>query len=198
MAAAGVVAGVVTGFTLGVQYAPTVGWAVACVVYLVWVWPTVGRMDDKKTKARATLEDPTRGISELLTIVASVLSLAAVIILILGAKNAKGVAEVGIPLLAVASVALSWALIHTLFMLRYARLYYTGTPGGIDFNQDEQPRYIDFAYLSFTLGMTYQVSDTDLQTFAIRSTALRQGLLGYLFGAVILASVINLVAGLAN
>lgn len=198
MIAAGILASLVGGFTLGWLYAPTVGWGVASLVYLCWVWAIVGRLDDTQTRDRATLEDPTRGASELLTILASVASLAAVVILVIGGKSAKGLAEIGIPLLAVASVALSWMLIHTLFMLRYARLYYADTPGGIDFNQDEPPRYIDFAYLSFTLGMTYQVSDTDLQTFAIRSTALRQGLLSYLFGAVILASVVNLLVGLAN
>ncbi len=198
MLVAGIAAAVAAGLTIGWQCAPTVGWAVACLIYVVWVWAVVGRLDEKQTRSRATLEDPTRGVSELLTLVASVASLAAVVILILGAKNAKGAAAVGIALLAVVSVGLSWTLIHTLFTLRYARLYYAGKEGGIDFNQNEPPRYVEFAYVSFTLGMTYQVSDTDLQTFAIRSTALRQALLSYLFGAVILASVINLVAGLAH
>lgn len=198
MLAAGLAAGVIAAFTIGAEYAPTVGWAVACCVFLVWVWALVGRLDEKATKARAILEDPTRGIAELLTVIASVASLAAVGILIVSAKDAKGAAEVGVPILAVVSVGLSWALVHTLFTLRYARLYYTGPPGGVDFNQDELPTYLDFAYLSFTLGMTYQVSDTDLKNRAVRHTALRQALLSYLFGAVILASVVNLVAGLAN
>lgn len=85
---------------------------------------------------------------------------------------------------------------HTLFTLRYARLYFAGQAGGIDFNNNEPPRIVDFAYVAFTIGMTYQVSDTNISQFDIRSLALRQGLLSYLFGAVILASVINLVAGL--
>ena len=83
-----------------------------------------------------------------------------------------------------------------MFTSRYARLYYTGPDGGIDFNQDAPPRYSDFAYLAFTIGMTFQVSDPDLQTADIRATALRQGLLFYLLGAVILATTINLVSGL--
>jgi uncharacterized membrane protein len=58
------------------------------------------------------------------------------------------------------------------------------------------PRYADFAYLAFTVGMTFQVSDTDLQTAALRAAVLRQALLSYLLGAVILATIINLVAGL--
>ena len=68
----------------------------------------------------------------------------------------------------------------------------------MDFNQAAPPRYVDFAYLAFTIGMTFQVSDTDLQTPAIRATALRHALLSYLFGAVIVATTVNLVAGLGT
>jgi uncharacterized membrane protein len=95
-------------------------------------------------------------------------------------------------------VGLSWLLVHTVYTLRYAMLYYAGRDGGIDFNQTTSPRYSDFAYLAFTLGMTFQVSDTDLKTPAIRATALRHALLSYLFGAVIVATMINLVAGLGG
>jgi uncharacterized membrane protein len=85
------------------------------------------------------------------------------------------------------------------FTLRYARLYYLNESGGIDFNQgDELPAYVDFAYLAFTLGMTYQVSDTDLKTRTIRATAPRHALLSYVLGAVVLAITINLVAGLSH
>jgi uncharacterized membrane protein len=100
--------------------------------------------------------------------------------------------------LAVGSVALSWLLVHTLFTLRYARLYYRGAVGGINFNQAEPPQYTDFAYLAFTLGMTFQVSDTNIQNHEIRSTALRHSLLSFVFGSIILATIINLVAGLSG
>jgi len=66
----------------------------------------------------------------------------------------------------------------------------------LGFNEDEPPDYVDFAYLSLTIGMTFQVSDTDLQAKAIRRTALRHSLLSYLFGVVIIAASINLMAGL--
>jgi uncharacterized membrane protein len=82
--------------------------------------------------------------------------------------------------------------------LRYARLYYTGPDGGIDFNEDGRPQYSDFAYLAFTIGMTFQASDTDLTTKEIRATALPHALLAYLFGAIIIATTINLLAGLAK
>jgi uncharacterized membrane protein len=84
------------------------------------------------------------------------------------------------------------------YTLQYARLYYSDEPGGVDFNQAVPPRYADFAYLSLTLGMTFQVSDTDLQTSTIRATALRQALLSYLFGVVIVATTINLIASLGS
>ena len=94
------------------------------------------------------------------------------------------------------TVAVSWFTVHTIFMLRYAVLYYAEPAGGIDFGSDEPPSYRDFAYLALTLGMTYQVSDTALRTTALRGTALRHALLSYLFGAIILAVAINLVVGL--
>ena len=70
--------------------------------------------------------------------------------------------------------------------------------GGVNFNQDQPPCYLDFAYLAFTIGMTFQVSDTDLESPAIRHTALRHALVSYLLGAVIVAGTINLVAGLTK
>jgi uncharacterized membrane protein len=96
------------------------------------------------------------------------------------------------------SVALAWSVVHTVFTVRYAWLYYTGSNGGVDFNENDSPQYSDFAYLAFSIGMTYQVSDTDLVTKQIRATALRHALLSYLFGVVIIATTINLVAGLSK
>ena len=84
---------------------------------------------------------------------------------------------------------------HTVYLLRYARLYYSPPEGGIDFD-DEPPDYVDFAYLTLTIGMTYQVSDTDLTAKRTRRTALHHALLSYVFGAVILAITVSSVAGL--
>jgi uncharacterized membrane protein len=89
-------------------------------------------------------------------------------------------------------------VVHTIFTLRYARLYYTGRDEGVDFNQDDPPSYADFAYLAFTVGMTFQVSDTQITHHAMRAAILRHALLSYLFGTVIVATTINLVAGLGK
>ncbi len=93
-------------------------------------------------------------------------------------------------------MVLSWAVVHTVFTLRYAHEYYAAPSGGIDFKNDAPPDYQDFAYVAFTVGMTFQVSDTDVQKRVIRRTILRHALLSYLFGAVILAVTINVVANL--
>jgi uncharacterized membrane protein len=129
---------------------------------------------------------------------AGVVSLLAVGLVLVRAGNSSGAAKSLQAALSLASVVLSWGVVHTVFTLRYARLYYGGSDGGVNFHQNDPPRYGDFAYLGFTIGMTFQVSDTDLTTTDVRVTALRHALLSYLFGAVILAATINLIAGLAN
>ena len=191
-AAAGVIA------TLGWRYGPAIGWIVAATVYLVWTWLAVGRLDPQHTASHATREDPTRSMTEVLVVLASMASLVGVGYLLVSASAKGRQAEVAAGV-GIAIVITAWFVVHTVFTLRYARLYYLNEAGGIDFNQgDEPPAYVDFAYLAFTLGMTYQVSDTDLKTPTIRATALRHALLSYVLGAVVLAITINLVAGLGR
>jgi uncharacterized membrane protein len=198
MLLAGLCAAVATGAVGAWGYAPLVGWDSAAVVFTAWAWLVIGPMSSSATSSYATREDPGRAVTDLIVLIASVASLGAVGLVLVQASTAKGAQQSLIAALGVGSVALSWFTVHTLFTLRYARLYYTGEDGGVDFNQDAPPRYLDFAYLAFTIGMTFQVSDTDLQSPAIRHSALRHALLSYLFGAVILATTINLVAGLGT
>ncbi|GAA2374497.1 DUF1345 domain-containing protein [Dactylosporangium salmoneum] len=196
-AALGLIAAFAIGPAFGWPYAPVAGWSVAVLVYAGHTWLVIGRMSAHETAAHATREDPGRRVTDLVVVLASLASLAGVLY-VLAAGASKGVGADVSAALGIADVVASWLLLHTVFTLRYAELYYTGTPGGVSFNQDEDPSYADFAYLAFTLGMTYQVSDTNLQTRAIRATALRHSLLSYLFGAIILATTINLVAGLGH
>jgi uncharacterized membrane protein len=177
-------------------YAPLMGWDAAVVTFSLLTWAGIAPMDAKATTEHARREDPTRPISDTLLLAASVASLVAVGVVLVSASSARSVTRGMLAGLAVASVALSWLLVHTLFTLRYARLYQLAG-GGVDFNQDGPPRYMDFAYLAFTIGMTFQVSDTDIKTSAIRSAALKHALLSYLFGTVILAATINFVVGLS-
>jgi uncharacterized membrane protein len=192
----GVAAAVAVGLTVGWPYAPATGWIVAVIVYLGWTWLLVGHLDASQTEAHATRyreDDTTPWILDLVVLAASVASLGGVGYLLV-AGTAGG--EVAAAVVGALSVAAAWFTVHTIFMLNYARKYYTGEKGGIDFHQDCEPDYGDFAYLAFTLGMTYQVSDTDLTDRRIRMTALRHALLSFLLGAIVLAITINLGASL--
>jgi uncharacterized membrane protein len=195
----GVVAAIIIGSRVGWKYAPPAGWIVTAIIYLAWTWTLIRNMTAAQTKEHATRrheEDGTRRWSHAIMLLASIASLAGVGYLLLAETSKSGdlvAAAVGI-----LSVAASWFAVHTVFMLRYARLYYRADAKGIDFHQEEDPSYRDFAYLAFTIGMTYQVSDTDLNARRIRSTALGQAMLSFLLGAIILAVTINLVAGLAS
>jgi uncharacterized membrane protein len=193
----GIVAAVLTGVLGAWKYAALVGWDALAASLTAWTWMSVSPMDAAATSAHANREDPSQPLSYILLIGASSASLIAVAVVLVAANSAHGATRWMLAGLAAASVALSWLLIHTLFTLRYARLYHR-RGGGVSFNQHEAPRYLDFAYFAFTIGMTFQVSDTDIQSSAIRATALRHALLSYLFGAVILATTVNFVVSLSS
>lgn len=195
---AGILAGVLM-VLLGYQkYALLGGWDIAMAVYIIWVFCTIWPMDSAKTKTHAVREDPGRAITDVLLLIASVASLVAVLALLLHASQAAGIQKVIDIALGLSSIIVSWMLVHTTYALNYARLFYRKAGGAVDFNEKELPQYTDFLYLSFTLGMTYQVSDTNLMTKQIRATALKHALLSFLFGTVIIATTINTLASLSQ
>ena len=198
---ASVVVGALVGTAMSLvgpwQVALLVGWMAAAALFVVWMWVTIWPMDADATAAHAVRENPGRAATDATFLLAALASLIAVGLLLLGGASIAG----GKPTqaaLSLGSVVLAWASVHTLFTARYARLYYAGPAGGIDFHDPNPPRYSDFAYLAFTIGMTFQVSDTDLETAVIRATALRHALLSYVFGVGIIATMVNLVAGLSK
>jgi len=196
----GAVVGLVVALTLRASFGPLAGYDAAALFYVVRVWHKIWRLDAETTAEIAAREDPMRAVADLILLVAALLSLGAIVVAILQSHHAHG-ANRGVEVaLGAGSIVVSWLLVHTIFALKYARLYYRGggEEGGVDFEDRVRPPYSDFAYLSFTIGMTFQVSDTDLQTAEFRRLALRHSLLAYLFGAVILAASINLVASLVS
>jgi uncharacterized membrane protein len=168
---------------------------VAALVYVVWVWITVRGADPAATRRRARTEDASRVAAESVLVGAGAASLLAVGFTLAQAGDAGAPDRGLLTALAVASVALAWTAVHTVHVLRYARLYYSTPEGGIDFH-DEAPAYADFAYLALTIGMTFQVSDTDLMVKRLRRVALHHALLSYLYGTVIVAITVSTVAGL--
>lgn len=180
------------------QVSVLIGWCLAALVLIVGVWITVLPADAARTRELSTIEDSSRAFTDLLLVCASAASLIGVGLVLLKGEDTSGLPTAGITALAVASVVLAWATVQTVFTLRYAHLYWSPEPGGVDFNQDDEPDYHDFAYLAFTIGMTYQVSDTNLTTKVLRRTALRHALVSFVFGTAIIAVTINVVASLAK
>ncbi len=176
-----------------------IGWDAAAVVFVIWVLLIIWPMDDDRTAKFALREDPSRPIADLILIIASLASLGAVGMALFEAGQTSGTGRILLTALGIFSIIASWTLIHTLYALRYAMLYYSKTiPGSIDFKHDHKPAYSDFLYLAFTVGMTFQVADTDLIGTAFRKTVLKHSLLAYVFGTVIVATTINLIAGLGH
>jgi len=183
------------------------GWATTAAINVVWLLCVVWPMDAEQTRSHTTAVDPGRPLARLIAVIGSVASLGGVVVVLVGSGSGASSGGGGhhVPAFVVAAVAIagvvsSWALIQVDYMLRYAHVYFAreadGKSGGIDFNQEEPPTYSDFGYFAVGLGMTYQVSDNDVSANEIRRIVVAQTLLAYLFGAVILATVINLVAGL--
>jgi uncharacterized membrane protein len=199
-AVAGVIGAVIMGVTGGWGFAALVGWDVLAAVFVTWIWLSIWPRNPRSTESHAVREDPARPIADLLLIGASVASLVGVAFVIVASGNSKGSEKAGYVAFAVVTVFLSWAVVHTAYTLRYARLYYAGKAGGLNFHQipDGEPQYSDFAYVSLTVGMTFQVSDPEVNSTVMRATILRQALLAYLFGVVIIGIVINVVAGLTK
>ncbi|MEE6177283.1 DUF1345 domain-containing protein [Mycobacterium sp. 050134] len=192
----GVAVAVAVGETIGWRFA-LLGWVVTAGVYVVWTRLLLGRMDAEETRRYVTREDPTRLTADVVVLSASVASLAGVGYVV-AAGSRSGAGPIIAALVGILTVAASWFAVHTLYTVHYARLYYSDDPGGINFHDPEPPRFRDFAYVAFTVGMTYQVSDTEICLTSIRAAVLRHALLSYLLGAVVLAVTINLIAGLSS
>jgi uncharacterized membrane protein len=177
-----------------------VGWEVAVIIFVVWIWLIIWPMGHERTSAFAQREDPGRVGVDILLILASIASLGAVGYALFQAHTTGDSGRhLLLTLISLFSVVVSWVLIHTIYALRYARFYFSKEiDGTIDFKKDHKPAYSDFIYVAFTIGMTFQVSDTDMIGTDFRKTVLRHALLSYVFGTVIVATTISLIAGLGK
>jgi uncharacterized membrane protein len=194
--ACGIVAAVPIFLLTEWQVAALAGWDVTAIVFIGFIVLATRGKDAAATKAMATREDDSRSAAETVLVGASVFSLVGVGFALVAASGTTGLTKSGVSGLVVLSVLVSWASVHAVFTLRYARIYYR-EGGGIDFHAGSvKPDFGDFLYVALTIGMTFQVSDTDLNSKAIRMTAVRHSLLSYLFGVVVFATTINVVATL--
>ena len=173
-----------------------------CMLALTWF--QIVAAQPAKFLSNAKLQDSSRTAISLFVIAAACISLFAVTFLLGSAKGLGKEAMLKHVLLAVVTVVGSWSLIHTVFALRYAHIFYgdsdsptdAGHAGGLEFPDEPSPDYLDFAYFSFVIGMTCQVSDVQISSRSIRRLALVHGLLSFAFNTVILALSINIVSGM--
>jgi uncharacterized membrane protein len=181
------------------QLAVVGGWDIAALILLGVVWRIILRATGADVVQIATREDETPATATTLVVGASTASLMGVGFALSLAGRETGAERVLLVGFAFLTVVVSWTVINTVFTLRYAHLHIRSKLQGIDFGTpavDTLPSYRDFAYVAFTIGMTYQVSDTTVRDPLIRGTVLPHAMLAYLFGVVIVAGGINLIAGL--
>jgi uncharacterized membrane protein len=175
------------------------GWDAAALAFLLTTWPVIFRADSSRVARLAAREDETEGSARVLLVGVSVASLLGVGYALHLAGRESGAQRVLLIGAAVLTVVLSWTVMNTVYTLRYADEDFRSKAGGIAFgdqDEHEQPSYRDFAYVAFTIGMTYQVSDTTLRDTRIRHTVLAHAILSYLFGVVIVAGSVSLISGL--
>ncbi len=182
-----------------------VTWITFALAIIIMEWIIIFYAHPKEIRKIARLQDSNRTLIFLFVIVASIISLGAILFLLKGTKGHAEAHVTGHILLAMASVIVSWWLVHTLFTMRYAHLYYdtdtddgnTTEVGGLQFPGNEtEPDYLDFVYFSFVIGMTFQVSDVEISDRNIRRLVIGHGLISFAFNTAIVALSINVVSSL--
>jgi uncharacterized membrane protein len=175
-------------------------WLIYAGVLLLTMWLSMLLVHPAEIKRRAAVLDMGQSLIFTFVILAAMVSLLAIVKLLhLPAGTLPG--QWWFLLLV---IAVSWLLVHTIFAMHYAHLYYYSgkrpnpSPNegwGLEFPQEKKPDYMDFAYFSFCIGMTFQVSDVQICARVIRRLAFLHALIGFLFNTFILAMMVNLLAG---
>ena len=191
----GVAIALAVGLVAPWQLALLCGWDVASCTLVASIWTAIVHLDATATERVAMREDDSRAAANFVVIFAGMASLAGVFAGIIKARRIHGAMSATLIVASLLAVVFAWLAVHTIFTLRYAHRYYD-LGGGIDFPSDGRPSYRDFAYVSFTVGMTFQVSDTNITDPAIRWLLLRHAALAFVFATVIIALTINVLAGL--
>lgn len=178
------------------------GWISFAFITLAFSWITILVRHPKEISVIAKEQDASFWIIFLLVIGAAFISLFGIFLFLQGLPTFSKTGLSAHIVLSIIGVLLSWLLIHTLFTTRYAHLYYKGTghqtnpyAGGLEFPGGERPDFLDFAYFSFVLGMTFQTADVSISGRLIRRLALLHGFLSFVYNTGIIALSINVISG---
>jgi uncharacterized membrane protein len=180
-------------------------WISFALTIIALDWTIIVTSHPREVRKIAKIQDSSRTFIFLFVIAASLISMVAIVFLLKSAKGHSGSVNERI-LLAIGAVFISWWLVHTIFTMRYAHMYYdTDTDdgqlrevGGLQFPDEKEPDYLDFVYFSFVIGMTFQVSDVEISSREIRRLAWLHGLLSFGFNTAIVALSINVISGLVS
>ncbi len=184
---------------LSLEVRAVASWDGFAVVALFLTWLTILTLRPVQICTLAQKEDPGRLVSLVLVVLGAAAALLAVVVLLQESMTMRSQDKVGAITLALSAVALAWMLIHTVFTLRYAHLFYDEPEGSkpLDFPGDlEMPDYLDFAYFAFVLGMTAQTSDVTIRSSRLRRTALLHGVVAFAFNTAVVALSIGVLTTL--
>ncbi len=184
-----------------------ISWGSCAAMITLLNWLIILTAHPREMREIARLKDSSRIIILLFVITASCVSLFAIIFLLLNhGKDGQHGHAIRHVLMSIGSVAISWWMLHTVFTMSYAHMYYTNTPGdddqkdavigGLQFPDEANPDYLDFVYFSFVIGMTFQVSDVEISSRSIRRLALLHAVISFAFNTAIVALSINVISGL--
>jgi uncharacterized membrane protein len=170
-----------------------IAWDIFAAFYVALAYIMMFRCDHSHIRRNAILQDDGRFLILLVTALGAFASIAA-IVLELGSSQ-RGASELT---LAMVTIALSWAAVHTTFALHYAHDYYRGAkPGGLQFpsgDKNDHADYWDFVYFSFVIGMTAQVSDVGITDRIIRRTVTVHGIISFVFNTALVALMVSIAA----
>ncbi|MGH2646969.1 MAG: DUF1345 domain-containing protein [Ginsengibacter sp.] len=181
-----------------------IGWDTFSLCVIIQSWITFSITTSQQIRAQSKVQDSSRSLIFVIILISTLASFLAVLLLLITKEKFKHTESFHL-VIAIAGMLLSWFLIHTIFTLRYAHIFYGDDDekpethaGGLEFPNDKKPDFFDFAYFSFVLGMTFQVSDVQITSKRLRRLAMWHGLLSFGYNTVMIALTINVIAGFGN
>jgi uncharacterized membrane protein len=181
-----------------------IGWDTFSLCMITINWITFSITTPQQIREQSKVQDSSRTLIFFIILISTLASFLAVLLLLVTKERFKSTESFHL-IIAIAGMVLSWFLIHTIFTLRYAHIFYgdddekPGThAGGLEFPDDKKPNYLDFAYFAFVLGMTFHVSDVQITSKRLRRIAMFHGLLSFGYNTIMIALTINLIAGFGN